>query len=59
MVLEHLNLHGDDMYVILDNIIFRLTQMDTDNAVMEKRDKNSCLQCSADKLSKENLAFDL
>ena len=35
MVLEYLNLYSDDMYVMLYNIIFRLTQMDTDNAVMK------------------------
>lgn len=41
MILEYLCLYGDRMDVTMLNIIFRETQMDTDNTTMEKRDRNT------------------
>lgn len=41
MILEYLCLYGDRMDVTMLNIIFRETQMDTDNTMMEKRDRNT------------------
>lgn len=41
MILEYLCLYSDRMDVTMLNIIFRETQMDTDNTMMEKRDRNT------------------